>query len=144
MCVGNKHKIKGLTASAAAAEFEYKNEKITVKHYYSEINKETIKYSNLQCADCSKGKNRKCYIPLEFLKILPGQRTRIVSRQQQDKMIRLAAQKPSDKIAYIRNTLRDKGDISKNEKSSMFGLRPVESNLATVNARILPQPYLRQ
>ncbi|GMH33186.1 hypothetical protein BSKO_01020 [Bryopsis sp. KO-2023] len=144
---GNQvQKIKGFTLCPQDAMFFHKKSEkdMSVLDYYRQMG-DDVRYPRLDCLDCSKGK-RKIYVPPEFATIIPGQVVKVIQRAHTEKMIKVAAQRPDDRARYVESLVdsrRGAASVSNNESAKAFGISMDRPSLARVDARILPQPFLK-
>ncbi|GMH37755.1 hypothetical protein BSKO_05628 [Bryopsis sp. KO-2023] len=144
---GNQvQKVKGLTLCPEDAMFFHKKTEkdMSVLDYYRQMG-DDVRYPRLECLDCSKGK-RKIYVPPEFATIIPGQVVKVIQRSHTERMIKVAAQQPSDRAGYVESLVKSRrgaASVSNNESAKAFGISMDRPSLEKVDARILPQPFLK-
>lgn len=115
--------------------------KSTVAAYFKKQHKRTLQYPHLPCLHVGQ-KTKNVYIPLEFCKIVKGQRcTRKLNENQTANMIR-AITKPADvRQREINEKFRSSG-IAHDPVLKNFGIS-VSDSMVTVPARILDPPPLQ-
>lgn len=137
------HKVKGISRQTPSQEmFEAGDGRtISVQQYFSEHFKRKLKYPQLPCVDCSKGK-RNIKIPAEFTQIVQGQKLkRKLSARQARQMILHACQEPGAKQHYINEVMSNRAGFNEDPVVASFGIC-INNQMEKVDARILHQPHL--
>ncbi|KAI8099370.1 Piwi domain-containing protein [Halteromyces radiatus] len=134
-----KYKINKLTpTSAENTLFKGKDgNEMTVAHYFQQTYNRRLAYPFLPCVVVKKD----IFLPMEVCEVIPGQRhLKKLNEMQTAEMIKFTCQKPTvraNKIHQAVNLLKYKD----NPYIQQFGVN-IKSEMATVNARVLPTPKI--
>lgn len=117
----------------------------SVAEYFAATNRR-LKFPKLPCAniggkDRITGRPKEVWIPVELLKVNPGQRRLKLDEKQTAEMITFAKQFPEEKREFIEYAARDLARFNKDPVLEAWGMQ-VASELMLVNARVLPAPKL--
>ncbi|GAA0144984.1 translation initiation factor [Lithospermum erythrorhizon] len=139
-----KYKICGVTSQPTRELiFPLDEEKnmTSVIEYFQKVYGFTIQYSHLPCLQVGSPKKVN-YLPMEACKIVEGQRyTKRLSEKQITSLLKSSCQRPLEQEADILQTIHQNG-YKQDPIAKEFGIR-VDDKLATVEARVLPAPWLK-
>ncbi|XP_059635009.1 protein argonaute PNH1-like [Cornus florida] len=139
-----KYRISGLTSQPTRELVfpvdEEKNMKSVVE-YFQEMYGFTIQHSHLPCLQV--GNQRKVnYLPMEACKIVEGQRyTKRLNEKQITSLLKFSCQRPRDQEMDILQTIQE-NTYNQDPYAKEFGIT-VDDKLASVEARVLPAPWLK-
>lgn len=139
-----KYRISGLTSQPTRELIfpvdEEKNMK-SVIDYFQEVYGFTIRHSHLPCL--LVGSARKVnYLPMEACKIVEGQRySKRLNDKQITSLLKFSCQRPKEQEAEILQTIHQSG-YNEDPYAKEFGIS-IDDNLASVEARVLPAPWLK-
>ncbi|KAF9081951.1 Eukaryotic translation initiation factor 2C [Mortierella sp. AD031] len=136
--VKRKFKITKLTPTAASATmFMKENTKTDVATYFYQTYGRRLQYPFMPCVVTGKD----VFLPMEICYVIEGQRhiKKLNERQTAD-MIKFTCQPPHVRANKIKDGLKIL-NYHENEFLSDFGMK-VATEMATVNARILPAPTI--
>ncbi|KAJ9102416.1 hypothetical protein QFC21_002816 [Naganishia friedmannii] len=115
------------------------DEKTNIAAYFKKVYGKDLRYPRLPCVMYGK----KNYVPLEFVDLEPFNSLppNKLSPDQTADMIKIAAQRPPDRLARIKDW-RSKLAWEQQEKVKAWGLQ-IRPDLAEVQARVLPTPNVQ-
>ncbi|XAR66951.1 hypothetical protein NMG60_11013346 [Bertholletia excelsa] len=139
-----KYRISGLTSQPTRELIfpvdEEKNMKSVVE-YFQEVYGFTIQYPHLPCLQVGSPKKVN-YLPMEACKIVEGQRySKRLNDKQITSLLRFSCQRPHEQELDILQTIHQNG-YKEDPYAKEFGIN-IEDKLATVEARVLPAPWLK-
>ncbi|KAI8570399.1 hypothetical protein RHMOL_Rhmol01G0031100 [Rhododendron molle] len=113
----------------------------SVIDYFQEVYGFTIRHSHLPCL--LMGSARKVnYLPMEACKIVEGQRySKRLNDKQITSLLKFSCQRAKEQEAEILQTIHQKG-YNEDPYAKEFGII-IDDNLASVEARVLPAPWLK-
>lgn len=122
--------------------FQHENRKISVKTYYRDVLKYTLKYPHLPCLKVKKPKMTICY-PIECCRLLPNQA--LSKDKQQDaqivrEMIKYANTDTNERKTRILNA-RYSVDYNQNAGLNEFGLT-ISQKMQRLDGRVLETPQI--
>ncbi|XP_004508550.1 protein argonaute PNH1-like [Cicer arietinum] len=139
-----KYRITGLTSQPTRELVFPLDEKMNMKSvidYFLEMYGYTIMYPHLPCLQVGSQKKVN-YLPMEACKIVKGQRyTKGLNEKQITSLLKISCQRPREKENDILQTMH-KHDYKDNPYAKEFGIS-IDSKLASVEARVLPAPWLK-
>ncbi|RYQ92044.1 hypothetical protein HN51_055611 [Arachis hypogaea] len=113
----------------------------SVVEYFQEMYGFTIQYTHLPCLQVGN-QNKANYLPMEACKIVEGQRyTKRLNEKQITALLKVTCQRPRDRKNDILRTVQH-NSYNKDPYAKEFGLK-ISEKLASVEARILPAPWLK-
>ncbi|XP_004488421.1 protein argonaute PNH1-like isoform X2 [Cicer arietinum] len=139
-----KYRISGLTSQPTRELIFPLDEQMNMKSvvdYFQEMYGYTIKYSHLPCLQV--GSQRKVnYLPMEACKIVRGQRyTKGLNEKQITSLLKFSCQRPREQETDILQTIQQ-NNYGNDPYAKEFGIS-IDNKLASVEARILPPPWLK-
>ncbi|XP_072967568.1 protein argonaute 1A-like isoform X2 [Typha angustifolia] len=139
-----KYRISGLTSQATRELTFPVDERGTMKsvvQYFHETYGFTIQHSNLPCLQVGN-QQRPNYLPMEVCKIVEGQRySKRLNERQITALLKVTCQRPHDRERDIIQTVRH-NNYQDDPYAREFGIK-ISDKLASVEARILPAPWLK-
>ncbi|XP_031269949.1 protein argonaute PNH1-like [Pistacia vera] len=139
--IRRKYKISGLSTQPTRDLIFPLDDQMNMKsvvEYFQEVYGYTIQYTHLPCLQVG---NRK-YLPMEACKIVEGQRyTKRLNEKQITSLLKVSCQRPREQEMDILQTVHQ-NDYGQDEYAKEFGIK-VASKLASVEARVLPAPWLK-
>ncbi|CAO2822761.1 unnamed protein product [Amaranthus hypochondriacus] len=142
--VRRKYRVSGLSSQPTRELIfpvdEHMNMKSVIE-YFQEVYGFTIQYAHLPCLQVGNQKKVN-YLPMEACKIVEGQRyTRRLNEKQIASLLKVTCRRPSDQESDILQTAHQNG-YNQDPHAREFGIK-IDDKLATVEARILPAPWLK-
>ncbi|RWR90514.1 Argonaute/Dicer protein [Cinnamomum micranthum f. kanehirae] len=139
-----KYRISGLT-SQAARELTFRvDERGTIKtvvQYFQETYGFVIQHTTWPCLKVGNPQ-RPNYLPMEVCKIVEGQRySKRLNERQITNLLRVTCQHPQERERDIIETVHHNA-YGEDPYAKEFGIK-ISENLASVEARILPAPWLK-
>ncbi|XP_051136528.1 protein argonaute 1-like [Andrographis paniculata] len=139
-----KYRISGLTSQATRELTFPVDERGTMKsvvEYFVETYGFVIQHTQLPCLQVGNTQ-RPNYLPMEVCKIVQGQRySKRLNERQITALLKVTCQRPKDREADIVKTVRH-NQYSGDKYANEFGIK-ISENLAQVEARVLPAPWLK-
>ncbi|KAK1322438.1 Protein argonaute 1B [Acorus calamus] len=144
-----KYRISGLTSQATREltfyAFSFPVDTAgtmkSVVEYFHETYGFVIQYTNLPCLQVGNTQ-RPNYLPMEVCKIVEGQRySKRLNEKQITALLKVTCQRPQDREHDIIRTVRHNA-YHEDPYAREFGIR-ISEELASVEARILPAPWLK-
>ncbi|KAK8970476.1 Protein argonaute 1B [Platanthera guangdongensis] len=139
-----KYRISGLTSQATRELTFPVDERGTLKtvvQYFQETYGFTIQHTNWPCLQVGN-QQRPNYLPMEVCKIVEGQRyLKRLNERQLTALLRVTCQRPNDRERDIEQTVHHNA-YHNDPYAKEFGIK-ISDKLATVEARILPPPWLK-
>ncbi|XP_019192368.1 PREDICTED: protein argonaute PNH1-like [Ipomoea nil] len=142
--IRRKYRISGLTSQPTRELIfpvdEEKNMKSVIE-YFQEMYGYTIQYPHLPCLQV--GSQRKVnYLPMEACKIVEGQRyTKRLDEKQITSLLKSSCQRPREQELDILQVVKQNG-YKEDPVAKEFGIN-IDDKLASVEARVLPAPWLK-
>ncbi|KAI4998638.1 hypothetical protein ZWY2020_053980 [Hordeum vulgare] len=137
-----RYKITGITSAPLnELTFDLDGTRVSVVQYFKRQYDYSLKYIQWPCLQAGSD-SRPTYLPMEVCNILGGQRySRKLNERQVTNILRLACERPERREGSIVEVInRNNYGIDDNAKE--FGIK-VMSQLALVDARVLPPPRLK-
>ncbi|XP_045829694.1 protein argonaute PNH1-like [Trifolium pratense] len=138
-----KYRITGVTSQPTRELFFPLDEKMNMKSvvdYFQEMYGYTIMYPHLPCIQV--GEKKANYLPMEACKIVEGQRcTKGLNDKQITSLLKVSCLRPREREKDILQTIHQ-NDYDCNPYAKEFGIK-VDKKLASVEARVLPAPWLK-
>ncbi|CAI9100237.1 OLC1v1037192C2 [Oldenlandia corymbosa var. corymbosa] len=139
-----KYRIIGLTSQPTRELIfpvdEEKNMKSVIE-YFQEVYGFTIQHAHLPCLQVGSQKKVN-YLPMEACKIVAGQRyTKRLNDKQITSLLKFSCQRPQEQESDVLQTVRQ-NDYKQDPLAKEFGIS-IDDNLASVEARVLPAPWLK-
>ncbi|KAK7345915.1 hypothetical protein VNO77_16531 [Canavalia gladiata] len=142
--VRRKYRVSGLTSQPTRELVFPVDENSTMKsvvEYFQEMYGFTIKYTHLPCLQVGNQKKAN-YLPMEACKIVEGQRyTKRLNEKQITALLKVTCQRPRDRENDILRTIQHNA-YDQDPYAKEFGIK-ISEKLASVEARILPAPWLK-
>ncbi|KAL2661786.1 hypothetical protein AAZV13_02G002500 [Glycine max] len=142
--VRRKYRVSGLTCQPTRELVFPVDENSTMKsvvEYFQEMYGFTIKYTHLPCLQVGNQKKAN-YLPMEACKIVEGQRyTKRLNEKQITALLKVTCQRPRDRENDILQTIQHNA-YGQDPYAKEFGIK-ISEKLASVEARILPAPWLK-
>ncbi|XP_042038307.1 protein argonaute 10-like [Salvia splendens] len=142
--VRRKYRVSGITTQPTRELVFPVDDNSTMKsvvEYFQEMYGFTIQYTHLPCLQVGNQKKAN-YLPMEACKIVEGQRyTKRLSEKQITSLLKVTCQRPRDRENDILQTVQHNG-YDQDPYAKEFGIR-ISEKLATVEARVLPAPWLK-
>ncbi|MED6121941.1 Protein argonaute 10 [Stylosanthes scabra] len=142
--VRRKYRVSGLTSQPTRELVFPVDENSTMKsvvEYFQEMYGFTIQYTHLPCLQVGNQKKAN-YLPMEACKIVEGQRyTKRLNEKQITALLKVTCQRPRDRENDILRTVQHNA-YNEDPYAKEFGLK-ISEKLASVEARILPAPWLK-
>ncbi|CAA7410653.1 unnamed protein product [Spirodela intermedia] len=139
-----KYRISGLTSQATRELTFPVDDRGTMKsvvQYFSETYGFVIQYTSLPCLQVGN-QQRPNYLPMEVCKIVEGQRySKRLNERQITQLLKVTCQRPSDRECDILRTVHHNA-YQDDPYAKEFGIK-ISEKLASVEARILPAPWLK-
>ncbi|CAF2218688.1 hypothetical protein YC2023_093892 [Brassica napus] len=139
-----KYRISGLTAVATREltfPVDERNTQKSVVEYFYETYGFRIQHTQLPCLQVGNS-NRPNYLPMEVCKIVEGQRySKRLNERQITALLKVTCQRPQEREKDILRTV-ELNDYSHDPYAKEFGIK-ISASLASVEARILPPPWLK-
>ncbi|XP_010534204.1 PREDICTED: protein argonaute 1-like [Tarenaya hassleriana] len=139
-----KYRISGLTSMATRELTFPVDEKGTLKsvvEYFHETYGFRIQHIQLPCLQVGN-QNRPNYLPMEVCKIVEGQRySKRLNERQITALLKVTCQRPQERENDIMQTVHHNA-YGEDPFAKEFGIK-ISANLASVEARILPPPWLK-
>ncbi|KAJ0229175.1 Protein argonaute 1 [Hirschfeldia incana] len=139
-----KYRISGLTAVATREltfPVDERNTQKSVVEYFYETYGFRIQHMQLPCLQVGNS-NRPNYLPMEVCKIVEGQRySKRLNERQITALLKVTCQRPQEREKDILRTV-GLNDYAKDPYAKEFGIK-ISASLASVEARILPPPWLK-
>eukprot|EP00262_Sarcandra_glabra_P017248 TRINITY_DN5837_c0_g3_i1.p1 TRINITY_DN5837_c0_g3~~TRINITY_DN5837_c0_g3_i1.p1 ORF type:complete len:696 (-),score=80.34 TRINITY_DN5837_c0_g3_i1:231-2252(-) len=140
-----KYRISGLTSQATCDLTFPVDESGTVKsvvQYFQETYRFDIQYTKWPCLQVGGNPQRPNYLPMEVCKIVEGQRySKRLNEKQITNLLRATCQVPSERERDIIQTVHHNA-YRNDPYAKEFGIK-ISNELASVDARILPPPWLK-
>ncbi|XP_010249941.1 PREDICTED: protein argonaute PNH1-like [Nelumbo nucifera] len=142
--VRRKYRVSGLTSQPTRELIFPVDEQMNMKsvvEYFQEMYGFTIQHTHLPCLQV--GNQRKAnYLPMEACKIVEGQRyTKRLNDKQITSLLKVTCQRPREQEMDILQTVHQNG-YKQNPYAKEFGIS-ITDELASVEARVLPAPWLK-
>ncbi|CAL0320451.1 unnamed protein product [Lupinus luteus] len=142
--VRRKYRVSGLTSQPTRELVFPVDENSTMKsvvEYFQEMYGFTIQYTHLPCLQVGNQKKAN-YLPMEACKIVEGQRyTKRLNEKQITALLKVTCQRPRDRENDILRTVHHNA-YNEDPYAKEFGIE-IGEKLASVEARILPAPWLK-
>ncbi|CAL9127759.1 unnamed protein product [Musa acuminata var. zebrina] len=139
-----KYRISGLTSQATRELTFPVDERGTMKsvvQYFQETYGFTIQHTNLPCLQVGN-QQRPNYLPMEVCKIVEGQRySKRLNERQITALLKVTCQRPQERELDILQTVHHNA-YHEDPYAREFGIK-ISEKLASVEARILPAPWLK-
>ncbi|KAJ3692123.1 hypothetical protein LUZ60_012473 [Juncus effusus] len=139
-----KYRISGLTSQATRELTFPVDERGTMKsvvQYFQETYGFNIQHTTLPCLQVGN-QQRPNYLPMEVCKIVEGQRySKRLNEKQITALLKVTCQRPSDRELDILQTVQHNA-YYEDPYAQEFGIR-IDERLASVEARVLPPPWLK-
>ncbi|ESQ30702.1 hypothetical protein EUTSA_v10011196mg [Eutrema salsugineum] len=139
-----KYRISGLTAVATREltfPVDERNTQKSVVEYFYETYGFRIQHTQLPCLQVGNS-NRPNYLPMEVCKIVEGQRySKRLNERQITALLKVTCQRPLEREKDILRTVQLNA-YDKDPYAKEFGIK-ISATLASVEARILPPPWLK-
>ncbi|ONK71129.1 uncharacterized protein A4U43_C04F5010 [Asparagus officinalis] len=139
-----KYRISGLTSQTTRELTFPVDDRGTVKsvvQYFLETYGFTIQQINWPCLQVGNTQ-RPNYLPMEVCKIVEGQRySKRLNEKQITALLKVTCQRPSDREQDILRTVSH-NNYNNDPYAQEFGIK-ISERLASVEARILPPPWLK-
>uniref|UniRef100_A0A0D9VJC7 Piwi domain-containing protein n=2 Tax=Leersia perrieri TaxID=77586 RepID=A0A0D9VJC7_9ORYZ len=139
-----KYRISGLTSQATRElSFPIDNHGTvkTVVQYFQETYGFNIKHTTLPCLQVGN-QQRPNYLPMEVCKIVEGQRySKRLNEKQITALLKVTCQRPQERELDILQTVHHNA-YHQDPYAQEFGIR-IDERLASVEARVLPPPWLK-
>ncbi|CAJ1977147.1 unnamed protein product [Sphenostylis stenocarpa] len=142
--VRRKYRVSGLTSQPTRELVFPVDENSTMKsvvEYFQEMYGFTIQFTHLPCLQVGNQKKAN-YLPMEACKIVEGQRyTKRLNEKQITALLKVTCQRPRDRENDILRTIQHNA-YDQDPYAKEFGIK-ISEKLASVEARILPAPWLK-
>ncbi|KAJ1402560.1 Ribonuclease H-like superfamily [Sesbania bispinosa] len=142
--VRRKYRVSGLTSQPTRELVFPVDENSTMKsvvEYFQEMYGFTIQHTHLPCLQVGNQKKAN-YLPMEACKIVEGQRyTKRLNEKQITALLKVTCQRPRDRENDILRTMQQNA-YDQDPYAKEFGIK-ISEKLASVEARILPAPWLK-
>ncbi|XP_061373942.1 protein argonaute 10-like isoform X2 [Gastrolobium bilobum] len=142
--VRRKYRVSGLTSQPTRELVFPVDENSTMKsvvEYFQEMYGFTIQNTHLPCLQVGNQKKAN-YLPMEACKIVEGQRyTKRLNEKQITALLKVTCQRPRDRENDILRTIQQNA-YDQDPYAKEFGIK-ISEKLASVEARILPAPWLK-
>ncbi|KAL1200730.1 Protein argonaute 1 [Cardamine amara subsp. amara] len=139
-----KYRISGLTAVATREltfPVDERNTQKSVVEYFHETYGFRIQHTQLPCLQVGNS-NRPNYLPMEVCKIVEGQRySKRLNERQITALLKVTCQRPQEREKDILRTVA-LNNYKEDPYAKEFGIK-ISTSLASVEARILPPPWLK-
>ncbi|XP_078445686.1 stabilizer of iron transporter SufD / Polynucleotidyl transferase [Wolffia australiana] len=139
-----KYRISGLTSQATRELTFPVDDRGTMKsvvQYFQETYGFVIQYTSLPCLQVGN-QQRPNYLPMEVCKIVEGQRySKRLNERQITQLLKVTCQRPVDRKMDILQTVHHNA-YQNDPYAKEFGIK-ISDKLASVEARILPPPWLK-
>ncbi|XP_062030666.1 protein argonaute 1-like [Rosa rugosa] len=139
-----KYRISGLTSQATRELTFPVDERGTMKsvvEYFHETYGFAIQHPYWPCLQVGN-QQRPNYLPMEVCKIVEGQRySKRLNERQITALLKVTCQRPQERERDIMQTVRHNA-YAEDPYAQEFGIK-ISENLAQVEARILPPPWLK-
>lgn len=139
-----KYRISGLTSMATRELTFPVDERGTMKsvvEYFHETYGFRIQHIQLPCLQVGN-QNRPNYLPMEVCKIVEGQRySKRLNERQITALLKVTCQRPQEREHDIMQTVHHNA-YGEDPYAKEFGIK-ISATLASVEARILPAPWLK-
>ncbi|XP_019705740.1 protein argonaute 1A isoform X1 [Elaeis guineensis] len=139
-----KYRISGLTSQAARELMFPVDDRGTMKsvvQYFQETYGFNIQHTTWPCLQVGN-QQRPNYLPMEVCKIVEGQRySKRLNEKQITALLRVTCQRPEQRERDIIQTV-EQNAYHEDPYAKEFGIR-IDERLASVEARILPAPWLK-
>ncbi|XP_057429947.1 protein argonaute 10-like isoform X2 [Lotus japonicus] len=139
-----KYRVSGLTSQPTRELVFPVDGNSTMKSvvdYFQEMYGFIIKYTHLPCLQVGSQKKAN-YLPMEACKIVEGQRyTKRLNEKQITALLKVTCQRPRDRENDILQTIQHNA-YDQDPYAKEFGIK-ISEKLASVEARILPAPWLK-
>ncbi|TKY51211.1 argonaute 10 [Spatholobus suberectus] len=143
--VRRKYRVSGLTSQPTRELVFPVDENSTMKsvvEYFQEMYGFTIQYTHLPCLQVGNQKKAN-YLPMEACKIVEGQRyTKRLNEKQITALLKVTCQRPRDRENDILRQTIQHNAYDQDPYAKEFGIK-ISEKLASVEARILPAPWLK-
>ncbi|GFZ17825.1 argonaute family protein [Actinidia rufa] len=141
---GRRYKISSVSAqpiSQLMFSCDDTGARTSVVQYFREKYHITLEFASLPALQAGSD-SKPAYLPIEFCKIVPGQRyTKRLNERQVTAMLRATCQRPNEREQSI-NKMVVFNNYNSDTLVNEFGIR-VRAELAEVEARVLPPPMLK-
>ncbi|XP_057480952.1 protein argonaute 5-like [Actinidia eriantha] len=141
---GRRYKISSVSAqpiSQLMFSCDDTGARTSVVQYFREKYHITLEFASLPALQAGSD-SKPAYLPIEFCKIVPGQRyTKKLNERQVTAMLRATCQRPNEREQSI-NKMVVFNNYNSDTLVNEFGIR-VRAELAEVEARVLPPPMLK-
>ncbi|KAJ4746619.1 Argonaute family protein [Rhynchospora pubera] len=139
-----KYRISGLTSQATRELTFPVDERGTMKsvvQYFHETYGFNIQHTTLPCLQVGN-QQRPNYLPMEVCKIVEGQRySKRLNEKQITALLKVTCQRPHERELDILQTVQHNA-YYKDPYAQEFGIK-IDERLASVEARVLPPPWLK-
>ncbi|XP_072956096.1 protein argonaute 1B-like [Typha angustifolia] len=139
-----KYRISGLTSQATRELTFPVDDRGTMKsvvQYFQETYGFNIQHTTLPCLQVGN-QQRPNYLPMEVCKIVEGQRySKRLNEKQITALLKVTCQRPQERELDILQTVHHNA-YYEDPYAQEFGIR-IDERLASVEARILPAPWLK-
>ncbi|CAJ2673905.1 protein argonaute 10-like [Trifolium pratense] len=143
--VRRKYRVSGITSQPTRELVFPVDENSTMKsvvEYFQEMYGFTIKHTHLPCLQVGGNQKKANYLPMEACKIVEGQRyTKRLNEKQITSLLKVTCQRPRDRENDILRTVQHNA-YDQDPYAKEFGIK-ISEKLASVEARILPAPWLK-
>ncbi|XP_057483744.1 protein argonaute MEL1-like [Actinidia eriantha] len=140
---GRRYKISGVSVQPIS-QLMFSDDtgaNTSVVQYFREKYHVTLDFASLPALQAGSD-SKPAYLPMEYCKIVPGQRyTKKLNERQVSAMLRATCQRPYDREQSI-NKMVGYNNYNSDTLVNEFGIR-ARAELATVEARVLPPPMLK-
>lgn len=90
-----------------------------------------LRYKQLPCLNVGRT-NKEIWLPLEVCHLAKGQQGRMkLDREQQDKMVKVAAQPPANRLRWIQDCMGTHARLNEDPSVQAFGME-ISNSMATV------------
>ncbi|PSR89903.1 Protein argonaute like [Actinidia chinensis var. chinensis] len=141
---GRRYKISSVSAqpiSQLMFSCDDTGARTSVVQYFREKYHITLEFASLPALQAGSD-SKPAYLPIEYCKIVPGQRyTKKLNERQVTAMLRATCQRPNEREQSI-NKMVVFNNYNSDTLVNEFGIR-VRAELAEVEARVLPPPMLK-
>ncbi|XP_055830297.1 protein argonaute 5-like [Solanum dulcamara] len=115
---------------------------ISVADYFRQKYNIVLRYPMLPAIQSGSNLKKPVYLPMEICKIVSGQRyTKMLNSRQVTEMLKATCQRPNIREGSIKTIVRA-NDYGNDAMATEFGIG-VQSELTTIEARVLQPPMLR-
>ena len=134
------YRVKGLTA-LAADKCMFDNEQLgsseSVAAYMERNYNLKLRYPHLPCVDVSTSPSKACFIPMELMEVVTGQRKTSLDGAATSALIKLCSTRPQERMKMITDL---SAEISRGDESlRAFGMQ-YDTNMRKLDGRVLAAP----